>query len=112
DGSFPQAASRDHRRPGGEHHHHPGPAGPCTCDADQPAAATLAAGLAEPGLDRQIHKKALAAATEKFVSCKQLARLAGYRCNSYFRDAVRELVRAGRLRHTADGYSLPGNGPV
>lgn len=39
------------------------------------------------------------------VSSKQLARLAGYRHNSYFLQAVTRLVRSGQLRRTADGIA-------
>jgi hypothetical protein len=56
---------------------------------------------------RQVHEKILAQATPTPIPAKQLARLAGYQMNSYFRDGLRQLVRWNLLRHTADGYGLP-----
>lgn len=39
------------------------------------------------------------------VTPQKLARLAGYRFNSYFRDAVTRLVRTHQLIRTADGLA-------
>ncbi|MGH7223808.1 MAG: hypothetical protein ACRELF_11305 [Gemmataceae bacterium] len=48
------------------------------------------------------------AVSDNAVSAARLARTAGHRHNSYFRERLAALVEAGYIRHTRQGYRLPG----
>lgn len=48
------------------------------------------------------------ALTDNAVSSLRLARAAGLRFNSYFRQRVAALVEEGHIRHTRRGYARPG----
>jgi hypothetical protein len=69
--------------------------------ADPPAAAAPAPKL------RRIHRQLLAKASATPVPTKKLIALAGYPVNTYSRDAVTQLCRAGLLVRTPDGVRLP-----
>jgi hypothetical protein len=56
---------------------------------------------------RRIHQRLLAVAKPIPLPAKKLISLAGYSVNTYSRQAVTQLCRAGLLIRTADGISLP-----
>lgn len=62
---------------------------------------------AAPDEHTSVKESILRHATAVAVPVKVLARLCGYRHNSYFRAAVRKLVNAGRLVRTTAGVALP-----
>lgn len=73
-----------------------------------PPARKAAAKIGDGLVLRQLHRNLLGAATFIPYSAKKLAREAGYaKLNSRHRLALTELVRAGLLLHTPDGYKLP-----
>jgi hypothetical protein len=62
---------------------------------------------APPPKLRRIHHRLLAKASATPVPAKKLIALAGYCVNTYSRDAVTQLCRAGLLLRTPDGIRLP-----
>ena len=49
----------------------------------------------------------LAALTDNAMSARRLARTAGRRFNSYFRERLSRLVEEGRIRRTRRGFARP-----
>lgn len=84
---------------------------PCNADAPEwPEEVVTIPPAAEESFPlRRVHRRLIEVCTGDPQTAKRLAALAGYRrCNSYVRGALTELVRWGRLVHTADGYRLAG----
>lgn len=56
---------------------------------------------------KRIHRKIVEKATDTPVPAKALLKAAGYEANTYGRDAITYLTRAGILQRTPDGIRLP-----
>lgn len=56
---------------------------------------------------RRVHRKILEKATPQPTPAKVLIKLAGYKLNTYARDAITDLVRDGYLIRLPEGLVLP-----
>lgn len=54
---------------------------------------------------RAVEKAILESASDKPLTIRALARRAGYKFNSYFRQAIADLIAAQRIERRGDGYT-------